>query len=246
LSQYLTSLALALAFQTFSFFSQFRREISEGASLLGSVATGSFAAKIIDADSETKISEAENTKHDFNNQPNTMASISVYHDIVQKAALKKGRAAGLGSPNNGRQSDDRHNYNAARANEVLDIVQKAALEKGRAAGLGSPKNGRQSDRHKNNAARANEVLDDFGNSIMSLDKSKGKYVDSFGHPLIRGADDEQVASFREIRSLSSQTRDLLDTHKKKKEKDIILRKATNDENASEEDGDEGQMPSFLR
>ena len=198
---------MALAFQTFSFFSQFRREISEGASLLGSVATGSFAAKIIDADSETKISEAENTKHDFNNQPNTMASISVYHDIVQKAALKKGRAAGLGSPNNGRQSDDRHNYNAARANEVLD---------------------------------------DFGNSIMSLDKSKGKYVDSFGHPLIRGADDEQVASFREIRSLSSQTRDLLDTHKKKKEKDIILRKATNDENTSEEDGDEGQMPSFLR
>lgn len=140
-----------------------------------------------------------------------MASVSVYHDIVQKAALKKGRALGLGNLKNGRQID--------------------------------------TGRSDSDPTRTHEVLDDFGNSFITLDKSKGKYVDSFGHPLIRGADDDQVASFREIRNLSSQTRQILDTHQKKKEKELIQRCERTqdpDDESGEDDGDYGPMPSFLR
>jgi hypothetical protein len=178
----------------------------------------------MEADPEPIVSEDEYIQ---NHEPHPMASISVYHDIVQKAALKKGRAAGLGTPRNNKNNDRQPNVNVPR--------------------------------NDSNLANVNEMLDDFGNKVITLDKTKGKYVDSFGNPLIRGADDEQVASFREIRNLSSRTRSLLDMHRKEKEKELIRRKSTSsttDEGDSSnngfpseeegDEGDEGSMPSFLR
>lgn len=112
-------------------------------------------------------------------------------------------------------------------------------------------------------------VDDFGNQIVTLDPDKGKYVDSFGHPLIRGADDDQVASFREIRNLSKSTWSMIASHKKEKEREEIRRRAVNKKSVSTssgyrveevrkkekyvqpityEDGDkdDGDMPSFLQ
>ena len=114
-----------------------------------------------------------------------------------------------------------------------------------------------------------DLVDDFGNQIVTLDPDKGKYVDSFGHPLIRGADDDQVASFREIRNLSKSTWNMIASHKKEKEREEIRRRAVNQKSVSTssgyeveevrekekyvppimyEDGDEddGDMPSFLQ
>lgn len=120
-----------------------------------------------------------------------------------------------------------------------------------------------------------DLVDDFGNQIVTLDPDKGKYVDSFGHPLIRGADDDQVASFREIRNLSKSTWNMIASHKKEKEREAIRRRAVNHksvftsseyeveeveevrkkekyvqpimyEDGNEDEDDDGDMPSFLQ
>ena len=87
-------------------------------------------------------------------------------------------------------------------------------------------------------------VDDFGNQIVTLDPNKGKYVDSFGHPLIRGADDDQVASFREIRNLSKSTWTMIATHKKEKEREEIRRRSRSGNNntfsTSSSSGDENR------
>lgn len=178
------------------------------------LSTGGFATKSIENDlaepiiPSSKSEEQLNNSKDNTNTQSYAISANVYHDIVQKAALKQGRAAGLGVAKNGYRYDVEPRYDA--------------------------------------------VLDDFGNTFIN--KDQGKYVDSFGNPLIKPADDDQVASFREIRSLSSRTRTLLDTHKKKKEKELIRRKGSkssekddiDNEIPTDEDSDGGQMPSFLR
>lgn len=53
---------------------------------------------------------------------------------------------------------------------------------------------------------------------MNVRKSKEKFVDDFGNPLLRGAGSEQVISFRECRGLCKETRDLLDQAKRSKTK----------------------------
>ena len=134
-----------------------------------------------------------------------------------------------------------------------DIVQKAALAKGRAAGLGLPKKERLSRLNTNVAIPTDGLVDEFGKPMIRLDVDIGKYVDSFGNPLLRGADDEQVACFRENRDLSKHTRALIDTHRRNKEREEIMKGAPKPppkidvkpepKNNKEDDG---QMPSFLR
>jgi len=103
--------------------------------------------------------------------------------------------------------------------------------------------------------------------------SSGKYLDSFGNPLIVEADEETVNSFREVRRFSHETRTLLDAHLRKKEKDKVLRLSamknhqssrafgykritaddsgshTDEQSEDEEkpkDDQSGQMPTFMR
>lgn len=104
--------------------------------------------------------------------------------------------------------------------------------------------------------------------------SSGKYLDSFGNPLIVEADEETVKSFREVRRFSHETRTLLDEHLRKKEKDRMLTLSARKNNKNSrsygfkrltiEDNDDyrdeqsedkmkpstddsnGQMPTFMR
>lgn len=57
----------------------------------------------------------------------------------------------------------------------------------------------------------------------TLSAASGKYLDSFGNPLIVEADEETVNAFREVRRFSHETRTLLDAHLRQKEKDKMLR-----------------------
>jgi cytoskeletal protein CcmA (bactofilin family) len=97
--------------------------------------------------------------------------------------------------------------------------------------------------------------------------SSGKYLDSFGNPLIVEADEETVKSFREVRRFSYETRTLLDAHLRKKEKDKMLKLTSNgvfgfkrltpedhdiyEEEQSEDEkntskDDPNEMPKFMR
>ena len=139
------------------------------------------------------------------------------------------------------------------ANEYHNTIQKDAIRK--PGGMLYDGNASSKD------DEPMEWVDDFGNRIV--DPSKGKYVDSFGHPLIRGADDDQVASFREIRNLSKSTWTMIDSHRKEKERQRQVSNSTpkkdeddppltddGDDNAADGDkrnkGNRGDMPSFLR
>jgi len=117
-------------------------------------------------------------------------------------------------------------------------------------------------------------VDDFGKEFITIDPTNGRHVDSFGHPLIRGANQEQVASFREMRNLSKDTWAMIDTHRKQREiKEMLRRSNTNisisktyydnietqshmslnrNKNRNNDDGDDGEeedddsFPSFLQ
>jgi hypothetical protein len=101
-------------------------------------------------------------------------------------------------------------------------------------------------------------VDDFGREFITLDPTNGRYVDSFGNPLIRGADEEQVASFREIRNLSKATWTMINNHRKEKERKEILRRSNlvsiqNHENIlhtlhppNKHNDEDDLIPSFLQ
>jgi len=89
-----------------------------------------------------------------------------------------------------------------------------------------------------------EMVDDFGNPLLpkrhfpsnngfNLDSntkhSNDKYVDNFGNPLYRGADDNEIAGYRQIRELSAVTREILDAHIAEKKKDTIRKKRASPE-----------------
>uniref|UniRef100_A0A7S3V973 Polymer-forming cytoskeletal protein n=1 Tax=Chaetoceros debilis TaxID=122233 RepID=A0A7S3V973_9STRA len=130
------------------------------------------------------------------------ASISIYHKIMQDAALKKGCASYFGkrfAPRNVPLPND-----------------SASSSSSSSSPQNKPWNWGDASRDS-----TDDILDDFGNSIGQY-----KDKDSFGNPLIRGADQDQVDSFRSIRDLSKETRKLLDNHRKEKEREDILRKSS--------------------
>lgn len=88
-------------------------------------------------------------------------------------------------------------------------------------------------------------VDDFGREFITLDPTNGRYVDSFGHPLIRGADDDQVASFRELRNLSKATWTMINTHRKEKERKEILQRSTGSRKPSLENAAKNHLPQPL-
>jgi|AntRauTorckE5430_2_1112549.scaffolds.fasta_scaffold02816_3 hypothetical protein len=147
------------------------------------------------------------------------------------------------------------------ANEYHKKIQNDAIRKrNESLASGMPKDGKGSSKD----AEAIEWVDDFGNRI--IDPNQGENVDSFGHPLIRGADDDQVASFREIRNLSKSTWTMIDSHRKEKERrrrsgnEVSMSTLEKDEdppplsdggdedavNGDKSDKGKGDMPSFLR
>ena len=121
-----------------------------------------------------------------------------------------------------------------------------------------------------------DMYDDFGNPLYPHLQSKkkslktsntyknnkdgyGQYHDEFGNPLLRGAHDNEVAGYRQIREISAVTREILDAHIQEKKKEAIEKAARATpqarierhlieqyalENEGEEDGHD--VPSFLR
>ena len=119
--------------------------------------------------------------------------------------------------------------------------------------------------NKKNYQNDNNNIRNYNNNKNNNNNNyKGKYVDEFGNPLIRGADDDELAGYRQIREISAVTRELLDAHIREKKKKVIekaaratpqarisrqldnnnfhMQKDQNDDN----DIDNNDMPSFLR
>lgn len=117
-----------------------------------------------------------------------------------------------------------------------------------------------------------EMTDDFGNPLLpqrarptnGFDLSKNTYsnnnfVDEFGNPLYRSANENELAGYRQIREISAVTREILDAHIQQKKKDAIEKKASKatprgrlarqldkQKKIEEDDNDGNEIPAFLR
>jgi hypothetical protein len=132
------------------------------------------------------------------------------------------------------------------ANEYHNMIQQDRIEKQHQAWGVSAQGNRVNRLQKQVELRDEHLIDDFGNAIVSIDK-QGKMVDSFGNPLIREANEDEVDSFREIRKMSQDTWNLINTHKRNKEKAASRNNSTIEATSpKQDDEDMDNLPSFLQ